>query len=179
MSEDDEERRRFAEYFAARQAVVRRTAYLLCGDWHWAEDLTQLAFVRLAAGWRRIREPAAVDAFVRTCLVRAYLAESRRIWRRREQTVAEPPETASPDGADEVARHLAFAAALRRLPPRQRATLICRFYQEMDVATTAAAMGCSEGTVKSQTARGLATLRVALSDAGYGMTRLTVAGEKD
>jgi RNA polymerase sigma-70 factor (sigma-E family) len=179
MSPGDEEQR-FTEYFAARQAALRRTAYLLCGDWHWAEDLTQTAFVRLAAGWRRIRDPGAVDAFVRTCLVRAYLNESRRVWRRRERPVAQPPDVAAAgDAVEDLARHLVFEAALRALPPRQRATLICRYYQELDIAATAAVLGCGEGTVKSQTARGLAALRVALSAAGYSMTRLSAAGEMD
>jgi RNA polymerase sigma-70 factor (sigma-E family) len=179
MSEDDEERQRFTEYFAARQAALRRTAYLLCGDWHWAEDLTQTAFVRLAAGWRRIRDPGAVDAYARSCLVRVYLAESRRLWRRREHAVAQLPEMGGvADGAEDVARHLAFAAALAKLPARQRATLVCRFYQEMDVAATAAALGCSPGTVKSQTARGLAALRAALTEAGYGRA-LSLTGEVD
>src|SRR5262245_4373071 len=75
-----ENRREFGAYFVARRDVVRRTAYLLCGDWHWAEDLTQVAFVRLAAAWGRVRDPVALDAFVRTCLVRTYLAETRRVW---------------------------------------------------------------------------------------------------
>jgi RNA polymerase sigma-70 factor (sigma-E family) len=162
----DDERRQFTEYFAARRDAVRRTAYLICGDWHWADDLTQAAFIRLAAGWHRIRDRQAVDAFVRTCLVRAYLAETRRMWRRRERTVAEPPEVAGgEDDADAVARRLLFARALREVPPRQRVTLVCRFYQGLDVAETAVALGCSEGTVKSQTARGLAALRRVLGDA--------------
>ena len=158
--------REFSEYFAARHDVVRRTAYLMCGDWHWADDLTQSAFIRLAEGWHRIRDPLAVDAFVRTCLIRVYLSETRRVWRRRERPMAEPPDLAGADDAAEAAtRRVAFARALRQVPPRQRVTLICRFYQGMDVAETAAALGCSEGTVKSQTARGLATLREVLGDA--------------
>jgi RNA polymerase sigma-70 factor (sigma-E family) len=165
-SSDDEDRRHFTEYFTARRDVVRRTAYLICGDWHWAEDLTQAAFIRLAAAWHRVRDPQALDAFVRTCLVRAYLAETRRVWRRRERTVAEPPDVAgADDDAEVVTRRLAFERALRQVPPRQRVTLVCRFYQGLDVTETAAALGCSEGTVKSQTARGLAALRRVLGDA--------------
>ncbi|BCB76195.1 SigE family RNA polymerase sigma factor [Phytohabitans flavus] len=165
-SDEDQDRRQFSEYFAARQDVVRRTAYLMCGDWHWADDLTQSAFIRLAAGWHRIRDPQAVDAFVRTCLVRAYLSETRRMWRRRERPVAEPPDVAgADDDAEAATRRVVFARALRQVPPRQRVTLVCRFYQGMDVAETAAVLGCSEGTVKSQTARGLATLREILGDA--------------
>ncbi|MEJ3749636.1 SigE family RNA polymerase sigma factor [Actinomycetes bacterium KLBMP 9797] len=166
MRSDDEQRARFAEYFAARREAVRRTAYLMCGDWHWADDLTQNAFIRVASGWHRIRDPQAVDAYVHTCLVRTFLAETRRMWRRRERSVAEPPDMAGvDDSAEATTRRLVFARALREVPPRQRVTLVCRFYQGLDVAETAAALGCSEGTVKSQTARGLATLRRLLGDA--------------
>lgn len=164
MRDDDGERQRFTEYFAARREAVRRTAYLMCGDWHWADDLTQAAFIRLADGWHRIRDPQAVDAYLRTCLVRAFLSENRRLWRRRERSVAEPPEVAADDDSEAVARRMLFARALAEVPPRQRVTLIYRFYQGLDVTETAAALGCSEGTVKSQTARGLAALRRALGD---------------
>src|SRR6185436_6300878 len=153
-------RRRFTEYFAAHREPLRRTAYLICGDWHWADDLTQTAFIRLAQGWHRVRDPRAMDAYLRTCLVRAYLAETRRVWRRRERPVADAPDRPVPgDDADDAVRRLVFADALAQLPPRQRITLVCRYYQGLDVAETAALLACSEGTVKSQTARGLAALR--------------------
>jgi RNA polymerase sigma-70 factor (sigma-E family) len=166
MPSDEDDRREFSEYFAARRETVRRSAYLMCGDWHWADDLTQNAFIRLASSWHRVRDRQALDAFLRTCLVRAYLAETRRVWRRRERPIAETPELAgAEDDAESVTRRLLFARALREVPPRQRVTLVYRFYQGLDVAETAAALGCSEGTVKSQTARGLATLRRVLGDA--------------
>jgi RNA polymerase sigma-70 factor (sigma-E family) len=172
----------FAEYFAARQVTLRRTAYLLCGDWHWAEDLTQTAFISLAAGWHRLRDPGAMDAYTRTCLLRAYLRECRRAFRRRERVADQVPEPrARPHGqddrADAVASRIVFADALRQLPPRQRATLVCRYYQELDVAATAAAMRCSEGTVKSQTARGLDALRKALQAEDDELRLLIPAGE--
>jgi len=164
--DDGEAKRQFSEYFAVRRDAVRRTAYLLCGDWHWADDLAQDAFIRLASAWDRIRDRQALDAFVRTCLVRAYLSETSRVWRRRERTVADPPEAPDlHDPAESSVRRIVFAHALNQLPPRQRATLICRFYQGLDVAETAEVMDCSRGTVKSQTARGLATLRALLGDA--------------
>jgi RNA polymerase sigma-70 factor (sigma-E family) len=153
----------FTRYFVARRDPVRRTAYLLCGDWYWADDLTQVAFVRLAAAWDRVRDPGAMDAFVRTCLLRAYISETRRVWRHREQTYDKAPEL----GVDDIgplAGRLDLMEALRGVPPRQRATLVCRFYQGLDVEETAAALGCSAGTVKSQTARGLATLRRLLGE---------------
>jgi RNA polymerase sigma-70 factor (sigma-E family) len=149
----------FAEYFAARRDSLRRTAYLLCGDWHWADDLTQLTFVRLAGAWSRVREPAALDAFTRTCLVRVYLSENRRLYRRRERSAATPLVPDQTDHADRVSARLDVVEAMRTLPPRQRATLICRFYQGLSVEETAEVLDCSVGTIKSQTSRGLAVLR--------------------
>lgn len=156
------DREEFAAYFGARLDVVRRTAYLLCGDWHLAEDLAQNALIRLAASWHKLREPAAVDAYVRTCLVRAYFAESKRAWRRRERTVAQPPESrTAADTADDVTGRLLATQALAAVPPKQRAALVCRYFWDLDCAETARILGCSPGTVKSQTARALAALRSA------------------
>jgi RNA polymerase sigma-70 factor (sigma-E family) len=155
----------FNEYFAARRDTVRRTAYLLCGDWHWADDLTQSAFMRLAVSWGRVKDHGALDAYVRTCLLRAYLSETRRAWRRREFSHAEVPDTrAGPDAAEQSAARAAFTAALGQLPPRQRAALVCRYYQDLSVAATADALGCSQGAVKSHTARGLARLKELLGN---------------
>jgi len=164
MRLDDDARRRFGEYFAARHIVVRRTAYLLCGDWHWADDLTQSTFIKVAAGWHRIRDAQLLDAYVRTCLVRTFLADTRRSWRRRERSYADVPDgPVGGDGAESSASRMLFAAALQQLPPRQRTTIVCRYYQGLDVAETAVVLGCSEGTVKSQTAKALSALRERLS----------------
>jgi RNA polymerase sigma-70 factor (sigma-E family) len=159
----------FAEYFVARRDAVRRSAYLLCGDWHRADDLAQTAFVALHRRWRKIRDRGALDAYVRRTLVRAVIDESRRPWRR-ERFVDELPETAQPggEGAGEVGNAVAnrttLLDGLRRVPPRQRAVLVLRFLEGLDVSATAEALKCSEGTVKSQTSRGLATLREVLGD---------------
>lgn len=184
MLADEVDREEFAAYFGARLDVVRRTAYLLCGDWHLAEDLAQNALIRLAGSWHKLREPAAVDAFVRTCLVRAYFAESKRAWRRRERSMAEPPEPLStPDTADQVTRRMVAVQALASVPPKQRAALVCRFFWDLDCAETARVLGCSRGTVKSQTARGLAALRSAgvVGDPGEEWTPNTggVARDRD
>jgi RNA polymerase sigma-70 factor (sigma-E family) len=149
----------FTEYFNAKRDWVRRAAYLLCGDWHLADDLAQITFVRLAAAWDRIREPAALDAFTRTCLIRVYLSESRRMWRRRESSAATQPDPGVGDHAERIDVRIGVIAAMKTLPPRQRATLVCRYYQGLDVEQTADVLGCSTGTVKSQTARALASLR--------------------
>jgi DNA-directed RNA polymerase specialized sigma24 family protein len=88
-----DEQAQFTAYFRTRRDVVRRTAYLLCGDWHFADDLTQMAFVRLAQSWPRVRDRGALDAYVQTTLIRVFIAENRRWFRRREQTtgtVADP-----------------------------------------------------------------------------------------
>jgi RNA polymerase sigma-70 factor (sigma-E family) len=154
----------FAEYFAARQSAVRRTAYLMCGDWAWSDDLAQSAFVRLAASWHKVRDRGALDAFVRTCLVRAFLADTRKPWRRRERAVADvvAPGTVD-DGTEATSRAMEVRQALSRVAPRQRAVLVLRFYEDLSVADTARALACTEGTVKSQTARGLAALHAALA----------------
>jgi RNA polymerase sigma-70 factor (sigma-E family) len=162
---EQREEQEFAEYFAARREAVRRTAYALCGDWHRADDLAQTAFVALHRRWRKIRDRGALDAYVRRTLVRAMIDETRRPWRR-ERFVEEMPEVASTDGevGDAVATRSALLDGLRRVPPRQRAVLVLRFLEGLDVAAVAEALKCSEGTVKSQTARGLATLRDVLGD---------------
>jgi RNA polymerase sigma-70 factor (sigma-E family) len=163
---EERDEQAFAEYFAARRDAVRRSAYLLCGDWHRADDLAQTAFVALHRRWRKIRDRGALDAYVRRTLVRAVIDESRRPWRR-ERFVDELPEVAHPGGEIEntVATRAALLDGLRRVPPRQRAVLVLRFLEGLDVAATAEALKCSEGTVKSQTARGLTALREALGDA--------------
>ncbi len=161
VAEADQE---FDAYFRARRDAVRRTAYLLCGDWHRADDHAQAAFVALHRHWRRIRDRAALDAWMRRTLVRSVVDESRRPWRRERATEA-PVDAAVADRADGVATRHVLVDGLRAVPPRQRAVLVLRFLEGLDVAATADVLGCSAGTVKSQTAHGLAALRVALGDA--------------
>lgn len=166
---DQRDEQEFSAYFAARRDAVRRTAYLICGDWHRADDLAQTAFVALHRRWRKVRDREALDAYVRRTLVRAAIDESRRPWRR-EHAVEVLPE--SPAGGavgdavgDAVATRSALVEGLQQVPPRQRAVLVLRFLEGQSVADVAATLKCTEGTVKSQTARGLDTLRAALGDA--------------
>jgi RNA polymerase sigma-70 factor (sigma-E family) len=166
----------FTAYFAVRRDPVRRLAYLLTGDWHKADDLAQVAFLKLYGAWDRVRDPGTMDAYVRSCLVRSVVDDSRRPWRR-EKVVEFLPENAhegGPDIAALVADREVFRQALAAVPPKQRAVLVLRYYEGMDVADAAAAMGISEGTVKSQTARGLAALRRAVEAHGG-----TGAGDED
>lgn len=154
----------FEAYFRARRDAVRRTAYLLCGDWHRADDHAQSAFVALHRHWRRIRDRDALDGWMRRTLVRSVIDESRRPWRRERATeTVEPGSVAA--ASDGVATRHVLVDGLRSVPPRQRAVLVLRYLEGLDVAATAAALGCSEGTVKSQTSHGLAALRTVLGDA--------------
>ena len=153
----------YTEYVQGRLAWLRRTAYLLCQDWQEADDLVQVAITRLYAHWGRARDAASLDAYTHTILVRVFLAERRSAWHRRvtvESTHREAPSI-SPDH-DAL---LDVRAALRALPPRQRATVVLRFYCDLPVEDTAEVLGVTAGTVKSQTAKGLAALRASLEPA--------------
>jgi RNA polymerase sigma-70 factor (sigma-E family) len=140
---------------------MRRTAFLLCGDWQRAEDAVQTALVKLYLSWDRVRSRQSLDGFVRTTLVRGLIDERRRPWRR-EHSRAVVPDRAVAESMGMEDR-LTVRAALAQVPPRQRAVLVLRFYDDCDVAETARVIGCSEGTVKSQTARGLTRLRELLA----------------
>ena len=153
--DQDEE---FSQYVAGRAHTFRATAYLLCGDWHQAEDLTQSALLKLYLNWKRLVHHDGLDAYTRRILIRTFLAERRLLWRRREQATSDPLEVAAPLAGD-VEDRLLIRKALAAVPPRQRAVLVLRFWNDLSVEETAAVLGCSTGTVKSQTNRGLATLR--------------------
>ncbi|MEU9184679.1 SigE family RNA polymerase sigma factor [Streptomyces sp. NPDC048484] len=151
----------FDEFARSRQAQLRRTAYLLCGDWHLAEDLTQTALAKLYAVWRRVRRHEAPDAYARKVLFRTFVDETRRRrwW---ERPGAYDFDIVAP--ATDPALRVTLLDALRKVPARSRAVLVLRFWEDQSVEATAAALGCSVGTVKSQTSRGLATLRRVLGD---------------
>jgi RNA polymerase sigma-70 factor (sigma-E family) len=154
----------FAEYATARAAELRRVAYLLCQDWHHADDLVQGAFIRLYLRWNRARAVEHVDAYARTVLVREFLREQRSGWARRVTTGLVPDRPGpSPDHDAAVD----VRAAMAGLPARQRATLVLRFYCDLNIDQTADVLGCSAGTVKSQTSKGLTALRHALRPAPH------------
>jgi RNA polymerase sigma-70 factor (sigma-E family) len=148
----------FAEFFSARFDGARRIAFAMCGSWSDAEEIAQSAFVKVYARWTKIRLET-VDAYLRTVLTRVFLDTKRR-GRAREQVVAELPETIAPPDAGPAER-LALRAALMAVPPGQRAVLVLRFVADLSIEQVAATLGCTTGTVKSQTARGLVTLRTA------------------
>jgi RNA polymerase sigma-70 factor (sigma-E family) len=150
----------FTEYVAARLPSLRRVAYLLCRDWSHADDLVQCAITKLYVHWSRARALEHTDSYARTVLVREFLSERRSGWARRVSVGALLPDVAAA-GADHDAA-LDVRSALAGLPARQRATLVLRFYCDFSVDQSAQALGCSSGTVKSQTAKGLDSLRRAL-----------------
>jgi RNA polymerase sigma-70 factor (sigma-E family) len=154
----------FTAFAEAASSRLLNTAYLLCGDWHTAEDLTQTALARVFASWHRIREPDAVHAYARRTLLNAYFVDCRRT-RRGEILIAElpdPGERATPGAAPEL--RLALMDALATLPPRARAIVILRYWEDLSVDQVAAQLGCSAGNVKSQSSRTLARLRRLLGD---------------
>jgi RNA polymerase sigma-70 factor (sigma-E family) len=155
----------YGDFVAARSRRLCEFAYLLCGDWHQAEDAVQHALTRLYLAWGRLHNREAVDPYVRRIVLRAVL-DSRRLARvRRESSWASPPETPDRSGAVEAtADRLAVLAALAKVAPRQRAVLVLRYWEDQSVEDVAVALGCSIGTVKSQAARGLQTLRALLTE---------------
>src|SRR6476659_5789727 len=138
-----------------------RTAYLLTGDRHRAEDLLQGALVKLALHWPKVRDRGP-EGFVRTVLYRDAVSWWRR--RRRERLGGVPERPTREDVGEEVSRRLAVEAALAALSPRQRAVVVLRFYEDLGVEQTAAALGVSPGTVKSQTHDALRRLRAELGE---------------
>ncbi|MBU2661908.1 SigE family RNA polymerase sigma factor [Actinoplanes bogorensis] len=159
---DDESDTGYLDYVNGRIPALRRVAFLLSGDEHQADDLVQETITKVYAKWPRIAQVENVDAYVHTMLVRAFLDEKRRGWWRvsLRDVPPERPAAATPGMEDrEVLR-----AALGRIPARQQAVLVLRFLCDRSVAEAAQLLGCSEGTVKSQTSHGLAALRRILGD---------------
>jgi RNA polymerase sigma-70 factor (sigma-E family) len=158
MTTGDDEFARFAEAAFPR---LRRTAFLLCGDWHAAEDLAQVTLTRVYASWHRIVRNDAVNAYATKTLLNAYLADSRR--KRHTEVIAEHvPERAVDLPGPEL--RLAVIEALATLPPKARSVVILRYWEDLSVEQAAAVLGCSAGTVKSQSARALDKLRPLLGE---------------
>jgi RNA polymerase sigma-70 factor (sigma-E family) len=145
----------FAAFVHGCHPRVLRSAYLICGDLHLAEDLVQSALVKVALRWTSLRD-GSPEAYLRTVLYRDAVSWWRR--QRREVIVAAPPTPPAEEERD-VPLRLVFADALRRLTPKQRAVLVLRYFEDQTEARTAEVLGVSVGTVKSQTAVALRRLR--------------------
>lgn len=146
----------FDDFVAARGDALWRSAWLLTGDGHLAEDLVQTALAKSYRAWERIGDPAGFEAYVRRTLYTTYVSWWRRRWNG-ERPTAQLPE--APDAAPDLALRRDLVAALATLPRGQRAVIVLRYFEDRSERETADALGCSVGTVKSQCARALTALR--------------------
>ncbi len=148
-----------ADFVRASWPRLHRTAYLLCGDVHEAEDLVQTALAKVVQHWSRIERRDVPEVYARRVIVNLVNSRWRRMKRHAELTAGDtgPPPVADP--ATAVVVQDAVWRALATLPPRTRSILVLRFVEDLSEADTAAALGCSVGAVKSQASRGLARLR--------------------
>jgi RNA polymerase sigma-70 factor (sigma-E family) len=159
----------FDDFVVSRSPRLLRTAFLLTHDWALAEDLLQTALARAWEAWRRI--DGDPEPYVRQIIVNAYASSWRRRWRGElptadfREAVVELDPSASFDDRDRLWR------ALGRLPRRQRAVVVLRYFEDLSEAETAEILGCSVGTIKSQTSRALARLRLDETLAQEGMLR--------
>lgn len=151
----------FEEFVAARSTALWRSAYLLTGDAHRAEDLLQTALVKAWRRWDSIARREARESYVRAAIATTYTDWWRRRWNGEVPTEDLPEHAASalPGEAAGVEVRRDVLAALARLPRGQRAVVVLRFFDDLTEQQTASALGISVGTVKSQTSRALATLR--------------------
>lgn len=149
----------FAEFVAARSPALHRTAYLLVGDRQLAQDLLQEALTKTYVAWPRLRDPANAEAYTRKAITTTAISWfRRRSWGERP-TDTVPERRTSGDHADDLSTRELLWSALQALPPRQRAAIVLRFYEDLSEARTAEVMGCAPGTVKSQVSAGLRKLR--------------------
>jgi RNA polymerase sigma-70 factor (sigma-E family) len=156
----------FAEFAAVTIRRLRRTAYLMCGDWHQAEDAAQDALVKVYRYWHRINRSGGVAGYAHRALVTAVLDQRRRPWRREflgDASDIEETGPMLPDGADAIHDRAVVVEALAALPPGQRACVVLRHYADLSIEQTAEVLEVGTGAVKSQTSRGLARLRELLT----------------
>lgn len=154
---------RLAEYVSGQWPALVRYATALCGDTNEAEELVQSALVRVALRWPFVRDKDNPDGYVRRAIVHANLTLWSRL-RSRETRMAEMPETGSNDPIAGIADVITVRRAIAALPARQRAVLVLRYLEDRTELETADMLECSVGTVKSQTSKALAKLRLTLSD---------------
>lgn len=158
----------FIEFAQAARPRLRRTAYLLCGDWDLASDHAQEGLIRVYVAWNRMQRTGGEHAYAKRAVVSAFLDSVRKRSSKEYATEADASLPSGEDVAEDVAARQALMAALAQLPPRQRACIVLRYFEDLDVAGTAHALGCSQGTVKSQTSRALDSLRSMFNESPAG-----------
>jgi RNA polymerase sigma-70 factor (sigma-E family) len=146
----------FAEFARAQAGQLFRIAFMMCNDWHGAEDLVQVTLVKVYVAWGRLRRDSNADRYARTVLLNTFLSQ-RRLKRSGEIPTAEIRDLPTP-GVDADLR-MTLLTALRRLPPRTRAVLVLRYVEDHSIESVAALMGTTRAAIKSRNARGLAQLR--------------------
>ena len=163
MQTKEQQEAEFRSFAVAQRESLRRYAYLLCRDWYEADDIVQKALTKMFAAWKRV-EPGGAPAYVRKIVTNVYISHRRLSWVRRERASAELPVQLLDRPQEVVEVRIELIAALDRLPKRQRATLVLRYWEQLSVDETATAMNCSTGTVKSQSAKGLHKLKELLTE---------------
>jgi RNA polymerase sigma-70 factor (sigma-E family) len=143
----------------ARQPSLLRTAYLLTGDRHTAEDLVQTALAKLYLSWDKVQQRDSIDGYVRRILVNENNSLWRRGWKKREYATGDLPDDDHVTDEYDEGQRAAVWAVVQTLPRKARAVVVLRYYEQLSEAETADALGISVGTVKSQASRALATLR--------------------
>jgi RNA polymerase sigma-70 factor (sigma-E family) len=149
----------FEAYMAARQPSLLRTAYLLTGDRHAAEDLVQTALAKLYLSWDKVQRREVLDGYVRRIMVNENNSLWRRAWKRREVSTDSLPDHRGVADRHDHGERSALWEFVQTLPKKQRAVIVLRFYEELSEAETAEVLGISVGTVKSQASRALASMR--------------------
>src|SRR5688572_16667162 len=155
----------FVAFAEACRPSLRRTAFLLCGDWERAADITQEALVKVYVAWPRLEKDHGLRSYARRAVASVAIDQSRKR-SSREVPSADIGDRSVEDRSGQVVDRLFLMAALAELPPRQRACVVLRFYDDLSVEAVAETLGCRIGTVKSQTARGLDALRAAYARHG-------------
>ncbi len=149
----------FTAYLNARQPSLLRTAYLLTGDRHQAEDVLQTSLAKLYLAWHKVNDRNSVDAYVRRIMVNENNSLWRRGWKKREYAAEQLPEGDPHHDSYDEGLSSALWEVVQTLPPKARAVVVLRYYEQMTEAETADVLGISVGTVKSQCSRALASLR--------------------
>jgi RNA polymerase sigma-70 factor (sigma-E family) len=166
----------FEAWATAARPRLRRTAFLLCADWHQAEDLAQETLVRVYAVWGRVSRTARPDAYATKTLVNSYRSALRRPWRRERPYGDDVPDASSPD-TDPSGHTKDLGAALGQLTSTQRAVVVLRYWEDRSIAEVADLLDLRTGTVKSHASRALAQLRGALLEPVGRPTPTHVTGE--
>jgi RNA polymerase sigma-70 factor (sigma-E family) len=172
----DRSEEEFRQFVSARLDALRGLAYLTCGNWQSADDAVARSLTKLFSRWGSVASP---ERYAARMVVRAAIDEVRRPWRREVSASQAFPDVGEPDPSEELPERLRIRDALRQVPAGQRAVVVLRFYADMSVEEVADALGCSAGTVKSQTAKGLATLRGLLAQHDTPLTDVLKEGARD